>query len=44
MAVTYADKIHYKDGEEFKEIDNTLIKDKNTQNDFKVSFSKNLKN
>ena len=48
-AVVYSDQVNYKDGNEFKEIDNTLIDGdnntyKNTDSPFKVSLSKNFKN
>ncbi len=48
-AITYSDPVHYKDGDEFREIDNTLIESenetyKNTNSPFKVNFSKNFKN
>lgn len=48
-AITYSDPVHYKDAEEFKEIDNTLIEGendtyKNADSPFKVNFSKNFKN
>ena len=48
-AVTYADPVHYKDGNKFKEIDNTLTSSENdsyqnTDNPFKVKFAKRFKN
>lgn len=48
-AVVYSDQVNYKDGDEFKEIDNTLVDGdnntyKNTDSPFKVSLSKNFKN
>lgn len=48
-AIVYSDQVHYKSGDEFKEIDNTLIDAdnntyKNTDSSFKVSLSKNFKN
>ena len=48
IAVVYSDQIHYKDGEEFKEIDNTLTLEndeyKNTESPFKIRFSKDFNN
>ncbi|MCL2312410.1 MAG: DNRLRE domain-containing protein, partial [Firmicutes bacterium] len=48
-AVVYPDAVHYKDGNEFKEIDNTLVEnDKNefvnTDSPMKVKFPKTLNN
>lgn len=49
MAVTYSDQVHYKQGEEFKEIDNSLISDgqdkyKNADSPLQVKVSKAFKN
>lgn len=46
-AIVYSEPVHYKDGDKFREIDNTLIIDgkeyKNTDNSFKVKVSKEFK-
>ena len=49
QAITYSDPVHYKDGDIFKEIDNSLVpegtdKYKNTDSPFGVSVSRNFKN
>ncbi len=48
-AIKYSDQVHYKDGECFKEIDNSLISEgndayKNTDSPLSVNISKNFKN
>ena len=48
-AIRYSDQVHYKDGECFKEIDNSLISEgndvyKNTDSPLRVNISKNFKN
>lgn len=47
-AVVYSDQIHYKDGNEFKEIDNTLVENNeeyiNTESPVKIKFSKKFGN
>lgn len=45
-AVVYSDQIHYKNGDKFSEIDNTLIEEnveyKNTESPLKIRISKNF--
>lgn len=49
QAMIYSDQVHYKDGDSFKEIDNSLVPDgadkyKNTDSPLGVSVSRNFRN
>ena len=47
-AVVYSDQVHYKDGDAFKEIDNTLVENDgeytNTESPIKIKLSKKFRN